>query len=67
MEVVDITDIMFDLVGTPGVDGLSVEQVWMRLRKLSPPHYSPLFTIPLPPHCSASASPLPTSWWPTLL
>ena len=27
MEVVDLTEIMFDLVGTPGVDGLSVEQV----------------------------------------
>ena len=26
MEVVDLTPIMFDLVGTPGTSGLSVEQ-----------------------------------------
>ena len=26
MELVDLTDIMFDLVGTPGQNGLSVEQ-----------------------------------------
>ena len=28
MELVDLSELMNNLVGTPGVNGLSVEQVW---------------------------------------
>ncbi len=61
MEVVDITENMFCLVGTPGVDGLSVEQVcpFVSIHVLASSCSSYRFTLlmiyPTPPIASLSS------------